>query len=99
MGERLAKGLDASATKAGIPHTVAQVGSMMTLFFNPEPVRCWADADRCDRDAFGRYFWGLISKGIYMPCSQFEALFFSRLHDEALIDETIEAAEQVLNSL
>ncbi|MEM9368030.1 MAG: glutamate-1-semialdehyde 2,1-aminomutase [Planctomycetota bacterium] len=96
MGDRLAQGLDAAARKAGIPHTVSRVGSMMTPFFNPDPVRCWDDADRCDRDAFGRYFWGLIAKGIYMPCSQFEALFFSRLHDEALIDETIAAAEDVL---
>ncbi len=96
MGAKLADGLDAAATAAGIPHSVARVGSMMTLFFNPDPVTCWDDADRCDRDAFGRYFWALIQKGIYMPCSQFEALFFSRLHDEAIIDETIDAAKSVL---
>lgn len=99
LGTKLAEGLDAAASAAGIPHQVQQVGSMMTLFFNPEPVRCWADADRCDRDAFGRYFWGLIHEGIYMPCSQFEALFFSRLHDDAKIDETIDAAKKVLASL
>ncbi len=99
MGARLAAGLDAAATEAGVAHTVARVGSMMTLFFNPDPVTCWTDADRCDRAAFGRYFWGLIGKGVYMPCSQFEALFFSRLHDEAIIDETIDAAREVLASL
>ena len=96
MGAKLAAGLDAAATAAGIPHSVTRVGSMMTLFFNPDRVTCWDDADRCDRDAFGRYFWGMIQKGIYMPCSQFEALFFSRLHDEAIIDETIDAAKEVL---
>lgn len=99
MGRRLADGLDAAATKAGIAHTVADVGSMMTLFFNPDPVTCWSEADRCDREAFGRYFWGMIGEGVYMPCSQFEALFFSRLHDEAIIDETIDAAREVLASL
>jgi glutamate-1-semialdehyde 2,1-aminomutase len=99
MGRRLAAGLDAAATESGIAHTVARVGSMMTLFFNPDPVTCWTDADRCDRAAFGRYFWGLINKGVYMPCSQFEALFFSRLHDEAIIDETLDAAREVLASL
>ncbi|MFG0290307.1 MAG: glutamate-1-semialdehyde 2,1-aminomutase [Rhodopirellula sp. JB044] len=96
MGERLAAGLSSAASDAGIPHTVARVGSMMTLFFNPAPVTCWDQADRCDRDAFGRYFWGLIGEGVYMPCSQFEALFFSRLHDEAIIDETIDAARKTL---
>ena len=56
-------------------------------------------ADRCDREAFGRYFWGLINEGVYMPCSQFEALFFSRLHTEAMIDETIDAAAKVLKAI
>ncbi len=99
LAVRLANGLDRAATDAGIPHTVAQIGAMLTLFFNPDPVRCWADADRCDRDAFGRYFWGLISRGIYMPCSQFEALFFSATHTEEMIDETIDAAGDVLRAL
>ena len=35
---RLAEGLVAAARAAKIPHTLARVGSMMTLFFNPEPV-------------------------------------------------------------
>jgi len=98
-GQRLAAGLDRAATDAGIPHQVQQVGSMMTLFFNPDSVHNWQDADRCDRDAFGRYFWGLINEGVYMPCSQFEALFFSCTHTEAMIDESIEAAAKVLKSI
>ena len=71
----------------------------MTLFFYPDPVANWTDADRSDRDRFGRYFWGLIHEGIYMPCSQFEALFFGRTHTEALVDETIDAARRVLKSI
>lgn len=99
LGKRLAKGIDAAATEAGIDHQVQAVGSMMTLFFNPDPVDNWSDADRCDREAFGRYFWGLIGQGVYMPCSQFEALFFSRTHTEAMIDETIDAAGKVLSAM
>ncbi|TWU58940.1 Glutamate-1-semialdehyde 2,1-aminomutase [Rubripirellula tenax] len=99
LGDRLAAGLGKAATDAGIPHTVSHVGSMVTLFFSPDPVQCWADADRCDREAFGRYFWGLIGEGVYLPCSQFEAMFFSRTHTEAMIDQTIAAAGKVLRSL
>jgi glutamate-1-semialdehyde 2,1-aminomutase len=98
-GKQLAQGLDRAATEAGIPHQVQQVGSMVTLFFNPDPVHDWQGADRCDREAFGRYFWGLINEGIYMPCSQFESLFFSRLHTEAMIEETIDAAAKVLKTI
>src|SRR6056297_260200 len=99
LSGRLAAGLDRAASAAGIPHQVQAVGSMITLFFNPDPVGCWDDADRCDRTAFGRYFWGLIGEGIYMPCSQFEALFFSRLHTETLVDETVEAVHKVLGRM
>lgn len=99
IGDRLAAGLHAAATKHGVPHQVQHVGSMLTLFFNARPVTNWLEADRCDREAFGRYFWGLIEKGIYLPCSQFEALFFGSLHSEALIDETIDKADQVLAGL
>lgn len=99
IGKRLASGLDQAASDAGIPHVVQSVGSMITLFFNPDPVNNWDDADRSDREMFGRYFWGLIGEGHYMPCSQFEALFLSRLHTEAMIDETIDAAKRVLGTL
>jgi glutamate-1-semialdehyde 2,1-aminomutase len=99
LGDRLAAGLEKAARDAGIDHQLQHVGSMMTLFFNPDPVHSWSDADRCDRQLFGRYFWGMIGEGVYMPCSQFEALFFSRTHTESIIDETIAAAEKVLRSL
>ena len=73
LGEKLAAGLDEAASAARIEHTVARVGSMLTLFFNPEPVTNWDVAARSNTEQFGRYFWGLIRRGVYMPCSQYEA--------------------------
>jgi glutamate-1-semialdehyde 2,1-aminomutase len=99
LSDRLATGLDKAASKSGIEHQVQRVGSMMTLFFNADPVGNWSDADRCNRERFGQYFWGMIAEGNYMPCSQFEALFLGRTHTEAMIDQTIAAAEKVLQSL
>ena len=71
----------------------------MTLFFNDSPVKNWDDAAKCNKEMFGAYFWGLIREGVYMPCSQYEALFFSREHTPELIDQTIEAATRVLAGL
>jgi glutamate-1-semialdehyde 2,1-aminomutase len=96
---RLAAGLDEAAARAGIPHTVARVGSMMTLFFHPEVVTDWDVASLCDKQRFAKYFWGLIERGIYMPCSQYEALFVSAAHSDADIDATIVAAGEVLQGL
>ena len=69
---------------------------MMTLFFHPGPVTDWDVASCCDREQFARYFWGMIDRGVYLPCSQFEALFISAVHTEEDIDATIAAAEEVL---
>jgi glutamate-1-semialdehyde 2,1-aminomutase len=96
LGARLATGLDSAATDADIPHSIARVGSMLTLFFHASSVTCWQEADRCDRKRFGRYFWGLIERGSYLPCSQYEAMFISVTHNDADIDKTIAGAEEVL---
>jgi glutamate-1-semialdehyde 2,1-aminomutase len=96
LGARLEAGLSAAATSAGIAHQFARVGSMMTLFFAAEPVTDWATASRCDTARFARWFWGMLDRGIYLPCSQFEALFISAAHTEADIDATIAAARKSL---
>ena len=69
---------------------------MLTLFFNSEPVVDWTTASRSDTRRFADYFWGLIERGVYMPCSQYEALFISAAHNEADIDWTVKAAHEVL---
>ena len=96
QANRLAQGLKRAADSAGIPAQMQRMGSMMTLFFNDSPVVDWPSANRSDRTRFAKYFWGLIEEGIYMPCSQFEALFFSRMHRPEDIEATIDAAHYVL---
>ena len=99
LAATLADGLSAAAQAAGVDHCVQRVGSMLTLFFNAGPVRCWDQAAQCDTDRFAKYFWGMIENGVYMPCSQYEALFVSAAHSEQDIQHTIQAAEQVISQL
>jgi glutamate-1-semialdehyde 2,1-aminomutase len=99
ISARLAEGLVAAAQAAGVPHSLTRVGSMMTLFFNPEPVINWDVARRCDTRHFARYFWGMADQGVYLPCSQYEALFVSAAHQMSDIERTITAAEQTLATL
>jgi len=96
LSARLEAGLRQAAESAGVPHTITRVGSMMTLFFNPEPVENWPTASQCDTKSFARYFWGMMDRGVYLPCSQYEALFVSAAHTEADIDATVAAAKEVL---
>jgi glutamate-1-semialdehyde 2,1-aminomutase len=95
----LAQGLAAAASAAGVPHAVAQIGSMFTLFFNPERVVNQTVAARSNTKQFARYFWGMLDRGIYLPCSQFEANFVSTVHTPEHIDQTIAAAREVLAGL
>jgi len=96
LSARLADGLDRAARQSGVPATIGRCGSMMTLFFGPEPVTDWDAASRCDTRRYARYFWGMIHRGVYLPCSQYEALFVSTAHSEADIDVTVAAAAEAL---
>jgi len=99
LSARLADGLARSAASANVPYQLTRVGSMMTLFFNEAPVADWDSAARSDTTRFARYFWGLLNRGVYMPCSQFEALFVSAAHTEGDIDRTVSAAAEILQNL
>ena len=103
LGARLEAGFRAAAAAAGIPAWTARVGSMMTTFFQrgPDvvPVTGWRTASQSDTGRYGAFFWGMVDRGHYMPCSQYEALFFSATHTEADIDATVTAAHETLAAL
>jgi len=96
---RLVSGLDKAATDAGLEHTCAQVGSMFTLFFNPQRVTSYSVAAKSDTTRFAAWFHGMLDAGVYLPCSQFEANFVSTAHTDADIDATLQAAGEVLSKL
>jgi glutamate-1-semialdehyde 2,1-aminomutase len=92
----LTEGLAAAAKAAGVAHCINRVGSMWTLFFTAGPVTDYDSAKRSDTARFSRFFWEMMDRGIYLPCSQFEAAFTSVVHDEAIIGQTIQAAREAL---
>ncbi len=63
--------------KARIPMCINRVGSMITFFFHPGPVRNYEEAKKADTALFAKFFKGLLHRGIYLAPSQFEALFIS----------------------
>ncbi len=96
LGERLAQGLSDAATSANLAHCIARVGSMWTLFFTNGPVVDYDTAKQADTARFARFFWAMMDRGFYLPCSQFEAAFLCTQHTEKHIDRTIEAARSAL---
>ncbi|MGB8852226.1 MAG: glutamate-1-semialdehyde 2,1-aminomutase [Pirellulales bacterium] len=102
-GARLEAGFRAAAAQAGLTTWTARVGSMMTTFFQsgsePAPVTGWKTAALSDTERYAAFFWGMIDRGIYLPCSQYEALFFSTAHTDADIDATVAAATEVMSGM
>ena len=92
LGKRLADGLAEQAKQAGVPITVNRVGSMQTAFFNPGPVTDYASAKKSDSALFARFFASLLSRGVYFPPSQFEALFVSTAQTDEEIDRAVRLA-------
>ena len=99
LGARLEAGLAESLEARGASLSWNRVGSMATLFFTRGPVRGWTESSRQDRDAFGRYFHGMLERGVYLPPSPFEALFISAAHTEDDIDRTVATAADVLEEV
>ena len=94
LGARLEAGLLRASKNTAHPVCIQRVGSMITVFFKAGPITSWNDAKTCDTQAFGRFHGGLLAAGVYWPPAQFEAAFLSLAHDDARIDQTIDAAAQ-----
>jgi glutamate-1-semialdehyde 2,1-aminomutase len=99
LSAQLAEGLDQAADAAGVPHHVQRVGSMLTLFFTDRAVTDYDTAKTSDTARFARFFRGMLDRGVYLPCSQFEAAFVSAAHTEADVEHTVEAASEALAEL
>lgn len=99
VAAQLADGLLKTGQAAGVPVQVNRVGSMLTLFFSESPVTDLNSATASDTERFSKWFHGMLDRGIYLPCSQFEALFVSVTHTPELIQETLQAAAETMATL
>ncbi len=98
MANRLEEGIAEAAESAGVPVTQTRVGTMFSTFFTQSSIRDWPTVKTCDTAFFGRFFQGMLARGVYLAPSQFEAGFVSSAHDEAVVDATIQAAREVLKN-
>ncbi len=99
--EYLVNGIMAEAKKAGIAMSENHVGGMFGLFFTEEArITGYSQAvEKCNVDRFKLFFHGMLSEGVYLAPSAFEAGFVSAAHTTADLDATIAAAGRVLATL
>ena len=97
--KRLAEGLRSALKDAKLHGEVNVAGSLLTMFFTDAPVRNYANAKKSNSARFATFFQNMLSRGIFIAPSQYEALFISAAHTDADIDRAITAARESLRSM
>jgi len=92
----LQNGTEQNLDALGLDYTTHQVGAMGSLFFTGERVVDQDTAKTSDTDRYAAYFHAMLEEGIYLPPSQFEAMFFGTCHGDWELDETLKAQRRVL---
>lgn len=96
---RLADGLTQAAAQREVDYSVSRVGSILTGFFRATTPTAYDAAASSDTDAFRRFFHASLQGGINLAPSQFEAMFVSLAHSDAVIDETLVAAGKAFDAV
>ncbi len=99
LSGELVDGVMAAAKDAGVPLWANRVGSMFTWFFQEGPVTDWDSASKSNTEAFGKFFRGMLDAGVYLPPSQYEAMFLGATHTEDDVQKTIVAAKQAFSGM
>jgi glutamate-1-semialdehyde 2,1-aminomutase len=97
-GKELTGGLTALAADAGVEFSALTVGGMFGFFFHPGPVRNFDDAKKAHQKRFQRFFHAMLSRGVYLAPSPFEAGFVSLAHRSREVAETLDAARIAFRS-
>jgi glutamate-1-semialdehyde 2,1-aminomutase len=96
----LTKGLQEVADGAGVPFSTNQVGGMFGFFFSSaKPVTNFDQVMSADTEMFNKFFNGMLSQGINLAPSPFEAGFISSAHGDTEIEQTIDAARSTFKTI
>jgi glutamate-1-semialdehyde 2,1-aminomutase len=99
QGLKLKMGIRSQLDALGLSYTINQIGSMFTLFFTNQAVNNFADAKTSDATLYGKYFHGMLERGIYLPPSQYESWFISDAIREEELAKILQASEETLQQM
>lgn len=96
---RLSLGLKDAANRHRIPLSVDWEGGMFGFMFAPELPASFEEAASANITQFKQFFRGMLSQGVYLAPSAFEAGFVSFAHSDEDIEATLKAADYVFANL
>ena len=100
ISNRIHQGLLKNIEETNTNAIINRNGSMLTMFFTSEKeVNNYEDAMNCDLVKFSKYFKLMLDRGIYLPPSQYECLFFSSVLSDKDINDFLKANRESLEIL
>ncbi len=99
IGMQLASGMASINHRLGHDFTINQLGSMYSLFFTEDSVVDFETAKKSNTALFGKYFQGMLKRGVYLAPSQFESLFLSTALTDALIGQILQAHDETMKEI
>ncbi len=97
--QAIAQGIAKAAQRHGRAFCTASVGSMFGVYASSRPPANLAEVMSCDKQAFNRFFHAMLDRGVYLAPSAFEAGFTSIQHDEAVVTQIVQAADDAFAQL
>lgn len=96
---QLVQGLGSVCGALSIPFWGDAVGGMFGFCFtDKQRIANFQDVASSDEVLFRRFYHGMLEKGVYFAPSMYEAGFVSLAHTQQDVQNTLQAAEQVLTS-
>jgi glutamate-1-semialdehyde 2,1-aminomutase len=92
--KKLVQGFSAEAKEANVAFCADSVGGMFGIYFTAQIPGSYAAMMECDKNRFNAFFHAMLDEGVYLAPSAFEAGFVSARHDDAIIDNTVDAARR-----
>lgn len=99
LAEMLELGIRDAAERYSIPITINRMGSGFTVFFGPEPVWDYDTACLASKEQFGLFHQAMLSEGVYLAPSRFEAWFVSAAHQRTDVEYTLDAVKTSMKRL
>jgi glutamate-1-semialdehyde 2,1-aminomutase len=98
--EYLVSGIVNAARERNISMTANTIGGMFGLFFSEEEkVSNFAQASNCNIEQFKAFYQLMLTEGVYLAPSAYEAGFVSGAHGKNELDKTITAASNAFSQL
>lgn len=91
--------IEKAAREAGVNIRINRIGSMFTPFFNNAPVVDLTSVQRSSSSTYASFFHEMLTRGVYLPPSAFEAAFITTTHSRPILKRALASINKTFSKL